>query len=140
MGWFTRRNDETQDENEQQDVQEPDIQEDKELLLGDIEIQLDLNEGEEDELEEVHDAESQTKNISFTFRLKLTFVELLKTIYTPVTYISFQLIYCISINGTKHLYVSGDQVCYTWWQVVILCVILPGLVVFPFFRKTAKKV
>ena len=74
----------------------------------------------------------QEFQITFTVRLQLAFIKLLKTIYTPITDISFKLIHCISINNTMHLYAAGDVLCYQWWQVVIMVVVVPGLVVFPF--------
>ena len=43
----------------------------------------------------------------------------------------FQLIFCISINGVKHLYLYGDLVCFTWWQNLIMIVAIPGLILFP---------
>ena len=74
----------------------------------------------------------QEFQITFTVRLQLAFIKILKTIYTPITDISFKLINCISINNTMHLYAAGDVLCYHWWQVVIMVVVVPGLVVFPF--------
>ena len=82
-------------------------------------------------LEVPDDEENKLQPITLIVRLKLTFIVLLKSIYTPIAEISFQLVHCIAINSTSHLYVYGDLKCYTWWQYVILIVVIPGLVLFP---------
>ena len=74
---------------------------------------------------------SETAGINFDHRLKITFIKLLKLYYTPTTQSAMQLVYCVNILGSYHLFVYGDHICYTKWQFVVLVVILPALVLFP---------
>ena len=41
------------------------------------------------------------------------------------------MIHCVGINNSYHLFTYGELVCYTKWQIGIIAVILPGLVMFP---------
>ena len=41
------------------------------------------------------------------------------------------MIYCVKIVDSYHLFVYGDHECYTAWQLGIIIVILPGLLLFP---------
>ena len=76
--------------------------------------------------------ENMVEFVSFTTRLQLCFLKLLKLNYTPIATFSFKMINCIAIRESLHLYVCGDQVCYTWWQLLIFAVILPWLILLPF--------
>ena len=63
--------------------------------------------------------------------MEITLVKFLKMYYTPVTKSALNMIYCVEVLGIYRLFVYGDLVCYTPWQVVIIAVILPGILLFP---------
>ena len=69
--------------------------------------------------------------LSFVHRLEITFVKLLKLYYTPITKSSLEMIHCVQIMGTYHLFVYGDHICYSYWQLCIVGVVLPGILLFP---------
>ena len=74
--------------------------EENSLVMEDEEI--DNQENDRELLNAVEDTDNEEEHpISFTVHLQLTFIKLLKTVYTPITDISFQLIYCISINSSN---------------------------------------
>ena len=41
------------------------------------------------------------------------------------------MVHCVKLLDTYHLFVYGDMICYNKWQIAIIAVILPGIVLFP---------
>ena len=41
------------------------------------------------------------------------------------------MIHCVRVGDNSHLYVYGDHICYTWWQYLIIVVLLPMIFLFP---------
>ena len=75
--------------------------------------------------------QSKLTSLDFTGQLQIGFIKLVKLNYTSMCTILLQLVHCVEIRHKSHLYVHGDQVCYTWWQYVIFGLLLPVLVMFP---------
>ena len=75
-------------------------------------------------------AEEQVK-INFGHRLKITYLKLLKLYFTPITQSALRLTHCVVIKESYHLFVYGDLVCYKNWQIGIMAVIFPGILLFP---------
>ena len=44
---------------------------------------------------------------------------------------ALMMIHCIRIVDQSHLYVYGDHVCYSDWQIGIIVILLPCLIMFP---------
>ena len=78
----------------------------------------------------LHD-ETDGTQISFTSRLKLTFIKFLKLYFTPVMVACLKLTHCVNINHESRLYVYADLKCYTYWQIVIFTALIPCLLLFP---------
>lgn len=66
----------------------------------------------------------ETKGISFQLRLKLAIVELLLVGYVVITTFSLAMVNCVALNDHHHLYISGETVCYNWWQYVIVAFVI----------------
>ena len=66
------------------------------------------------------------RQLLFTSRLKLTFIKFLKLYFTPVTVACLKLTHCVNINDERRLYVYADQTCYTYCQIFIFAVLIPG--------------
>ena len=71
------------------------------------------------------------ETLSFNSMLKFTFIKLLKLYFTPITNSALMLVHCVKILGENHLYVYGDHICYSGWQLGIIVFILPCLLLFP---------
>ena len=69
--------------------------------------------------------------LSFQSILKIGFIKLLKLNFTSISRFTFHMIHCVAIGSQLHLYIYGDQKCYTVWQYVILFALLPIVVLFP---------
>ena len=69
--------------------------------------------------------------IDFGHRIKLTYIKLLKLYFTPVTQSALKMIHCVKLEDTLHLFVYGSMVCYNKWQLLIITVLLPGILLFP---------
>ena len=72
-----------------------------------------------------------TEMLPFSLVVKIGVVKLMKLNFTSAVNILFQLIHCERIGNQLHLYLYGDYVCYGWWQVLIIVVLLPIVVLFP---------
>ena len=75
--------------------------------------------------------DSREGPLIFTLVIKLGFIKLLKLNYTALCTFAFQMVHCVPIGGTYHLFVYGDQQCFTWWQYVVAFVAIPFVVLFP---------
>ena len=62
---------------------------------------------------------SDKNKISFHLKLNQTLLHLTLLCYIGISKFCFQMINCVSIAGTKHLYIQGDLTCYTWWQILV---------------------
>ena len=71
------------------------------------------------------------EELTFPMKLKVAFLRFLKLLLTPFATFSFQMIKCIAINDHFHLYIYGDQECYSWWQILISVVLIPNILLFP---------
>ena len=69
--------------------------------------------------------------LSFSSLLKIGFVKLTKLNYTSISTFTFHMLHCVTINGSRHLYLYGDHQCYAWWQYVIMILVLPIVLLFP---------
>ena len=69
--------------------------------------------------------------VSFTSMVKLTFIKLLKLYYTPVSNFALMMIHCVNILDVRKLFIYGDHVCYSGWQIAIIFIMLPSLLLFP---------
>ena len=79
-------------------------------------------------------------SLAFTSQLKIGFLKLLKLNFTSTALILLQLVHCEKIHDQLHLYVSGNYVCYVWWQWFIMVILLPIMAMFPFsFGKALDK-
>ena len=74
---------------------------------------------------------SQSNLLNYNEMLMITVIKLLKLYFTPVTKVALNLIHCVYINDALHLFVYGEVKCYTYWQVIIVALLLPSLVLFP---------
>ena len=64
-------------------------------------------------------------------RLKLTYIKLLKLYFTPVTQAALKMVHCVKLWDSYHLFVYGPLICYNKWQLAIVTIILPGVLLFP---------
>ena len=80
-----------------------------------------------------NDDQLQDENapLSFMSQLKIGFLKLFKLNFSSTMIILIQLVHCEPIRSRYHLFVSGDYICYTWWQWSIMIVFLPVLALFP---------
>ena len=69
--------------------------------------------------------------MNFGHRIKFTYIKLLKLYFTPLTKTSLEMVYCVKLLDTYHIFIYGDLVCYSYWQIAIITVILPGILLFP---------
>ena len=69
--------------------------------------------------------------LTFVSQLKIGFLKLFKMNYTSTILILLQLVHCERIKDRLHLHLSGDHICYCWWQWIIITVYLPILALFP---------
>ena len=69
--------------------------------------------------------------LNFGHLLKMTFIKIVKIYFTPITKVSLKMVHCVKLLDTYHLFVYGDVICYNQWQIAILAVILPGILLFP---------
>ena len=69
--------------------------------------------------------------LSVLSQLKIGFLKIYKLNFTSTALILLQLVHCERIHDQLHLYVFADQLCYVWWQWIILAVGLPILAMFP---------
>ncbi len=76
-------------------------------------------------------SECKIGRLNFGHRLKITFIKLLKFYYTPITMTALNMTHCVKIHNNHHLFVYGDYECFTAWQIAIMVVILPGILLFP---------
>ena len=75
--------------------------------------------------------EEEEFTLTFIHRLEMTFMKLVKLFYTPVTKSVLQMIHCVEIMGTYHLFVYGEHICYSTSQIAIIALILPNIFLFP---------
>ena len=88
---------------------------------------------EEESGEVAHRIEStQSTKISFATITKIGFLKLGKLNFTSISTYTLHMIHCVSVGGQLRLYLYGDLPCYNWWQWIILFVLLPLIVLFPF--------
>ena len=85
----------------------------------------------EDGSQEHYIPEQQVTTLTFTSWLKCTCIKLLKLYFTPVTKAALMMVHCVPILDRSHLYVYGDHVCYSYWQIGIIIILLPGILLFP---------
>ena len=71
------------------------------------------------------------RKMDFGHRLKRTFIKLLKLFYTPITMAALKMTHCVKVGRESHLFVYGDHICYSIWQIGIIVTILPGIMLFP---------
>ena len=74
---------------------------------------------------------SQSDLLTFNEMLMITVIKLLKLYFTPVSTLALNLVHCVNINDSLHLFVYGEVKCYTYWQTLIFAILLPSLVLFP---------
>ena len=74
---------------------------------------------------------SQGDLLNFNEMLMTSVIKLLKLYFTPVCTVALNLIHCVDINGSFHLFLYGELRCYTHWQIMIFAVLLPSLFLFP---------
>ena len=90
----------------------------------------------DDDVDEVssHQVEHvEQRSLSFATITKVGFMKLVKLNFTSISTYTLLMINCVSVGGQGQLrlYLYGDLPCYNWWQMIILSVVLPVLVLFP---------
>ena len=63
--------------------------------------------------------------MAFLFSMNLVFFLIL------VTKAALNMTHCTKVLGSYHLFVFGDHLCYSPWQLCIIFVLLPGIILFP---------
>ena len=85
---------------------------------------------EDEEIDQQLQNEEVT-TLSITNMLKCTFIKLVKLYFTPIASSALMMVHCVNILGESHLYVYGDHICYSGWQLGIIIFLLPCVVLFP---------
>ena len=73
----------------------------------------------------------QNRKLSFPSILKMGFIKLVKLNFTSISTFSIHMVHCVTINNISYLYFYASYQCYTWWQHVIMCALLPIVLLFP---------
>ena len=71
------------------------------------------------------------KSLPFPSIIKVGLVKLIKLNFTSTVNILLQLVHCEKIAAQFHLYIYGDFICYSWWQILIIGAALPTVALFP---------
>ena len=71
------------------------------------------------------------ESLPFPSVIKVGLVKLIKLNFTSTVNILLLLVHCEKIANQFHLYIYGDFICYSCWQILIIGIALPTVALFP---------
>jgi len=70
-------------------------------------------------------------SLKFPQRIGLGIIKIILFGYKNIATFSIALFHCVTINGSSHMFIYGEQHCYTWWQILDMFFFVFWVVPFP---------